>query len=294
MKNYILSISIIFTLFLSLPQYIEAATNTGFIPGQIWYSKENLVEGETVNIHTAVWNGEKESFMFKVEFYDKNIILGTREVSLKSLELKDVYIPWKITAGDHIISAKIISSSINNSGTIEKITVNRNTTSNDKLFIPVLVKNYLDQPLSETDALKIQIEKTSAEINNFVPEEISSTVSTSFNAIDDLRNKTLTQIDEAKEETKIELDLIKKEEAAAVSTTNKKTNVDGSVKGTSVDSSIQKINIEDATKKPITYLKLFFLSVLAFIFGNKFVFYGLLTLLVFLILRAIYRKIRNR
>jgi len=72
MKNYILSISIIFTLFLSAPQYIEAVTNTGFIPGQIWYSKEILVEGETVNIHTAVWNGEKESFMFKVEFYDKN------------------------------------------------------------------------------------------------------------------------------------------------------------------------------------------------------------------------------
>ncbi|MBK5215206.1 MAG: hypothetical protein JJE53_00130 [Candidatus Pacebacteria bacterium] len=285
MKKHILSIFIIFTLFLSLPQYIEAVTNTGFIPGQIWYSKETLVEGETVNIHTAVWNGEKESFMFKVEFYDKNIILGTREVSLKSLELKDVYIPWKITAGDHIISAKIISSSINNSGTIEKITINRNTTSSDKQFIPVLVKNYLDQPLSETDALKIQIEKTSAEINNFVPEEISSTISTSFNAIDDLRGTTFIKIDEAKEEAKIELDLLKKGEGVAVSTTDKKT---------SVDNSTQKTNIEDAIKKPITYLKLFFLSVLSFVFGNKFVFYILLTLLVFLILRTIYRKIRNR
>jgi len=50
----------------------------------------------------------------------------------------------------------------------------------------------------------------------------------------------------------------------------------------------------DGTRAPILYIKLFFLLVLGFIFGNQVLFYGLFALLVFIILRFIYRKIRNR
>lgn len=50
----------------------------------------------------------------------------------------------------------------------------------------------------------------------------------------------------------------------------------------------------DSTEKPILYIKLFLFLFLGFVFGNQIVFYGLLALIVFIILRFLYRKIRRR
>ncbi|MCX6754745.1 MAG: hypothetical protein NTU81_02885 [Candidatus Nomurabacteria bacterium] len=276
MKKYFLFILFIFNTLLAVPVYVQASTNSGFIPGQIWYSKDTLVEGDTVNIHTAVWNGEKDSFAFKVEFYDKNVILGHRDVTLGSLELKDIYIPWKITSGDHVVSAKIVSSQVNVSGKKESVVIDRNITSDDRQFISVVVKNYLGEPISQTDVLKSQLEKTGLEINSIVPDSISSSLSGNISSIDSFRDKTFTQVDSVVKNTQKEINSFKND-----------------IKGTS-QSVDKKSNIQDATKKPITYLKLFFLSILAFIFGSKIVFYTILILIIFFILRFIYRSIRNR
>ena len=266
MKKYFIFLIIIVSIILAFPVHAEVITNSGFIPGQIWYSNEPLIEGETVNIHTAVWNGEKESLSVKVEFYDKNVILGSRDVILSPSELKDVDISWKITAGDHVISAKITSSIITISGQNEKVVLSRIITSNDKQFVPV----------SNADLLKTQIDKTSAEINNILPENVSDSISNSFVALEDFRNEKYTKIVEVKDETKKEIEEMKNEDKSII------------------DKVTEKTNIQDATKEPITYIKLFLFSTLAFIFSNKIVFYGIIILIAFLILRKIYRAIRNR
>jgi len=276
MKKYFLSLLIIFSIFFSLPVYAEVSAVSGFIPGQIWYSKDKLIEGDTVNIHTAVWNGESNSLSVKVEFYDKNVVLGDRDVVLNALELKDVYIPWKVTSGDHVLSAKIISSAVTVSSKKEKVILTRIATSNDKQFVSVVVKNNLGESVSETDLLKNQINKTSAEINSIVPEKVSTSISDGFTVLDNFRDKTFTQVTAVKDETQKEINLIKSEEKTVAKTLDEKS------------------NIEDAVKKPIAYIKLFLFTFLSFIFGNKIVFYGILVIVVFFILRFIYRKIRNR
>src|ERR1035437_6296774 len=141
MKKYFLFSLIILSTVLAVPAYALDSVNSGFIPGQIWYSKATLVEGDTVNIHTAIWNGEKNPLLAKVEFYDKNVILGERDVTLAASELKDISIPWKITSGDHVISAKIISSLATVSGKSEKIVLDRTVTSNDRQFVSVVVND---------------------------------------------------------------------------------------------------------------------------------------------------------
>ena len=273
MRKYFIFFILLYLVF--SPKVFALESTTGFIPGQIWYSKETLIEGDTVNIYTAIWNGEKDTVSAKVEFYDKNVILGTREISISSGELKDVYIPWKITSGDHVISAKIISSLATISGKQEKVVLSRITTSGDKQFVPVVVKNNIGESVSGTDMLKNQIDKTTSEINSIVPEKVSTSVSNVFSAVDDLRNKTLTQVDTIKNTTQKEI---------------------GKVLGISTvtpQNPAKVNNIQDAVKKPIAYIKLFFLSILSFILGNKIIFYGILILIIFCILRFIYRKIRN-
>ncbi|MFA6514818.1 MAG: hypothetical protein WCT42_00960 [Candidatus Paceibacterota bacterium] len=277
MKRYFFPTLIIIFTILSLPAYAETEVNSGFIPGQIWYSKLTLIEGETVNIHTAVWNGEKDLLSAKIEFYDKNVILGSRDVTLKPLELKDIYIPWKITSGDHVISAKIISSISTISGKKEKVVPDRSVTSLDRQFVSVIAKDSEGAAVGSSDSLlKDQIDKTTSEINKIIPEKVSTSVSKSFTSLDDLRDKTFTQVDAIKKETKEEIaSIINKEKAISQSLDKKASTGDG-------------------TEKPIAYIKLFLFGVLSFVFGNKIIFYGLLLFIVFYIIRAIYRKIRNR
>ena len=274
-KKYFGYLLIVISVFLSSTSYVFADASSGFIPGQIWYSSEELVAGETVNIHTAVWNAEKNSISVKVQFYDKSVILGTRDITLASLELKDVYIPWKVTSGDHVISAKITSSIATVSGKKENVTLERSSTSNDKQFVPVVAKNEKGEEVE--NSIENKLENTGEKINEMLPEEVSTFISDKFTAIEDFRVEKSDKVDIAKEKAQTEMDIIKSKEVA-----------EGDSK--TVASST---NIEDATEKPITYIKLFLFTALSFILGSKIVFYGLSIVIIFLILRSIYRKLRG-
>src|ERR1035437_1365673 len=276
MKKYFIFFIFLYLIF--TPTVFALESTTGFIPGQIWYSKEPLVEGDMVDIHTAVWNGEKDPVSAKIEFYDKNVILGSRDIILSSLELKDVYIPWKITSGDHVISAKIISSLVTVLGKKENVVLSRITTSDNKQFVPVIVKNNIGEPVSEADMLKNQINQTTSEINNIVPEKISAPILNVLSTVDNLRDKTLTQVNAVVDETKKEISQV----LGASTIVSKNPNND-------------KVgNIQDVVKKPIAYIKLFLFSTLSFIFGNKIVFYGILAVIIFYLIRFIFRKVRNK
>jgi hypothetical protein len=279
MKKYFLFLIITFSFLLSWKAFAETTINSGFIPGQIWYSKESLIEGETVNIYTAIWNGEKNTVSAKVEFYDKNVILGTREISISSGELKDVYIPWKITAGDHVISAKTISSTVLISGKTEKVVLNRTTTASDKQFVPVLITNVAGEKVSEADVLKNQIDKASNDIGNIIPSGVSTPITSGLGVVDNLRTNTLAQVNTIVNATKKDIG-----EVLGTSTIEQKN-----------PNTIKKVsNTQDAIKKPIAYIKLFLFSVLSFILGSRIVFYFLIALILFFIFRGIYRKIRNK
>lgn len=262
-----------FTLIFSFSTFnlvnAELLSSSGFIPGQIWYSKDSLEVGETVNIYTALWNNSNKDLSFKVEFYDKNVILGTRNVVVGPMVLKDVYVPWKITAGDHVISAKIISSTTTISGKQQTISIEKTTTSTDKKFISASKEDEntkIDQTVSETVS----------KVGEILPEKVSSSVSTGYNSVEDIRLGTLEKVDGIKNDTKQEIEQIKKEEQKnSIKTTAEKGK-----------------SIEDATHKPITYIKLFMFSLFSFILSYKIIFYGLLALIIFYIIRAIYRKVR--
>jgi hypothetical protein len=276
MKKYFLFLLIVLSTVMATQVYAETLASSGFIPGQIWYSKAELVEGDTVNIHTAIWNAEKNTLAAKVEFYDKNVILGSRDVILAPSELKDVSVSWKITAGDHVISAKIISSLATVSGVKEKVVLERIVTSNDRQFVSVQVKDNSLEKTADDKKLQTQIDKTNSEINNIVPEKVSTQVVSTFNIVDDFRDKTLTQVTAIKKDTQNKIDQIKDKNKITVEVSN------------------EKVSLPNATEKPIAYIKLFLFSLFVFILGTKIIFYGLSILIIFWIIRFIYRKIRNR
>lgn len=158
------------------------------------------------------------------------------------------------------------------SGKKENIVLKNISTSSDKQFVPVFVKNNQGAPVSGTDELKNQINKASFEINSFVPEQIGSSFSEGFMMVDGFRKEGSTRIEIAHKEVQKELDSINKVKTIAQA----------------LD---EKSNVEDAVKKPIAYLKLFLLAILSFVFANKIVFYGVLIMVIFYIIRSIHRRI---
>jgi hypothetical protein len=266
MKKYLLFI--LFSILLNFSVYSEVFAISGFVPKQIWYSAETLVEGDTVEVHTAVWNGESKTFLVKVEFYDNKTILGDREVTIVPSELKDVYVLWKVTAGEHTILAKIISSEVVVSGVKESVTLRYTQTASDK------------QSISEREIEKesVTTEENVTILKNILPENVDETISKSYSTIDNFRNETAVKLEKNKEEAKKEVAQIEEENDKADSS----------------EVSSEKNRTEDVIKKPLAYVKLFLNSVLAFIFGNKFVFYGLLIFIVFYFFKLIFKAIRNK
>ena len=282
MRKYFLIF--LFAFLLTTPlAHADVLSTTGFIPGQIWYSKDTLIEGDTVKIYTAIWNNGTTPLSAKVEFYDKNVILGTRDVVVPSLQLVETSVSWKVTSGEHSISAKIISPSTTKSGKKEPLTLTTNTTDVYSQFVPVVLKTMDGKPATNSDVLKNQLDKASMSIDSLLPDVVSEPISNNLGFVEQFRDDTLSKITETKTAAKSKLDELKKVNDPKVNT--KVTNSNQSVKKTSLD---------DATEKPITYLKLIFFSILSLIFGSKFIFYLLIAFIVFLIIRGIYRKIKYR
>lgn len=275
MKKYLIFFIFIYLAFTST-LYASEFTTTGFIPGQIWYSTDPVVLGSTVKIYTAVWNNTNTPISTNVEFYDGKVLLGKKFIVVPSLQLKEAYVTWKVTAGDHAISAKIISPSITSSGKKKDIILNRISTGIDKKSISI---NSADgNSAQDSNIIKSQIDKAASSLDNILPESISTPVSKNVGFIDGFRVGTLENISQIKIEAEKKIEEFNK--------TNSETN--DSVKTQS------KVGIDDATEKPITYLKLFFFTILSFIFGSKLVFYLLIIFILFFVSRGIYRKIQNR
>jgi len=272
-KYFFIFILLSFLLFLPGAQlvYAEVSVSSGFIPEQIWYSKDTLIPGETVKIHTAIWNGGTSSLNASVGFYDKNVILGVRNVVIPASTLMDVSISWKVTGGDHFISARITSSTITKNGKKENIVLDHKITPEDHVFVPVVIKKQDGSVATSSDLIKSEVDKINSIINDVIPSSLSSPFLSNFNSIDKIRSDTSNKVTTLKQDTQKSLNKMGK------AVPNSKTPT-ASVSG--VD-------------KPIAYLKLIFLSIASFILNIKIVFYGLLVIIILFILKFIYRKIRG-
>lgn len=289
MKKYFIFFTIIYFILIPIHHSI-GSTTTGFIPGQIWYSKDPLIEGDTVKIYTALFNSGSSSLTAKVEFYDKNVVLGTRDIIVPSLKVEDISISWKVTSGDHLISAKIISPTIILAGKKESVIVDNNLTLIDRKFVPVVLTTIEGKPATSSDVIKSQVDKATSSIDNIVPKSISTPISENISTVDSFRINTLEKILETKIDTKTKIDKLNKlEEVKKSSTLNTNKNTQNTKQITET-----KDSLSNATDKPIAYIKLFFFTILNFVFGSKFIFYLLILVIIFLIIRGIYRKIRNR
>lgn len=116
----------------ALVQPASAAPVLGFIPGNMWYSKDPFFADETVSIYSAVYNGTEAMVSGTVMFYDNGSEIGEAGFPLLGKGSTSVVsVPWKAAAGSHTLSAKIVEVS----GAEKDIAISNKETGERTVFV---------------------------------------------------------------------------------------------------------------------------------------------------------------
>ena len=277
LKIITLSIFLAFSLLGIQGKVYAQSTNAGFVPDNIWYSKDPFTENDKIKIYTLVFNPDKKELSGTVIFLDKDVVLGKKNFVLAPQTVKDISIEWTATPGTHSIFAKIEDAKFliskgkyENADLIEKETAKSVRTAKKKTETKTNANNKDSDEKTSNDTedaseLSMSIVDT---IKENTPNFIAKPASKVTEMLENLRVNTGNSLQEKKEEAKNELEALKKE--------SKKS------------SSSEKNNI---LLKPFKYLEFFVLAFLSFIVNNIWIFYIALVLAVFYVLRYIYRKI---
>ena len=280
MRKFYLIILLILSLFPF--NNILAQSNAGFVPGNIWYSVDPFEEGDKIKIYTVLFNPDQREFSGTVRFFDKTTFLGKKDFIVGPRGVKDISIDWTATVGNHNIFAKIENAKfLISPGKYEEVYLAGNQTEestrnvNKKIILKTDVSNTTDGIL---DAGVSSIENLGQIIEDKTPDIIAKPIIATTEAIENFRENIATSSKINKEQVKKDIansgDAIEENKTEKTATKNTK-----------------EAGKESNLYKPFKYIKLFFLSLISFIFNNKIVFYGISVFIVFFILRYIWRLV---
>ncbi len=263
---------ILLLILILLPFKINAqSSNAGFVPGNIWYSKDSLEEGDKIKIYTVLFNPDTREFSGTVIFFDKNTFLGKKNFTIGSRTVKDISIDWTVTVGDHTIFAKIENAKfLISSNKYEEVFLAGNQSEESKISInkKIIVKdNTVDSNETILDRGSESIKNLGKMIEEKTPEIIAKPIIATASGIENFREN----IGDASKNTK---EAIKKEFESMKNTQNSEKTVENGKLST-----------------PFKYIKLFFFSLISFIFNSKLIFYGLLLGIIFFLLRYLWHLI---
>lgn len=97
---------IILSVFFLFSTHTVFASETGFLSSQVELSPSIVNENDEVEISISFSNQENQLLTGKISFYDKNILLGSRELSLEPNQTGEFIIMWTASLGDHSFTAK--------------------------------------------------------------------------------------------------------------------------------------------------------------------------------------------
>ncbi len=271
---YIFTVLLAYVVFVGA-MYARAADvsvqNTGFIPSNIWYSKTPFYAGETIKIHTVIYNGSSYNLSGKVEFLDNDTLIGRSDFSLLAAgQVRDVSVPWKPLEGKHITTARIVNASISlKEGPQTAITLANDQTTKNEISVDVDPATKAAQAQAEAvKASAVEQQASSAvtsaleAVTNVIPEPIKEGTAASVGVVENLRTTLETQLNDVKEKKGEEIDAIKARENLAQNTQQKDN------KNTKVASAATSV-----TEKPFAYIIYGILALLQYFFSWRILFY---------------------
>lgn len=121
MKKFI----IIFLLVNSCVPFAYAADsiikNAGFVPANIWYSKDPFFSGDKIRVYTILFNGSAYDLEGVVKFFDNGVSIGETNFSISGGgRVRDIWIDWESKEGKHTITARITGATASLAGGVKR------------------------------------------------------------------------------------------------------------------------------------------------------------------------------
>lgn len=270
MKKFTVLLLLIFSLFGAFDVFAESS-GTGFVSGNIWFSKESFEEGDKVKIYTFIFNPDSRELSGTVMFFDETVLLGKKDFIIPQRGAEDVSIDWTVTAGSHKIFGRIenarffVSKGIYKEADLAEDETEKNSQTVSKKIIPetrATLENETENT-SSTSILSIKdtiLEKT--------PEFISKPMISITNSLEKVREGKRIVTDLKIEKVRNEIKVLEDNKAGS-----------------------EESKTESPFLKPFKQIKLFLLSIFSIITGDRLIFYGILIVIIFSILRFIFNKI---
>ncbi len=125
-----------FLIILFFPLLAQAEKiNAGFVSG-VWYSRSPFFAGDDIRIYSAIQNQSDFDIVGKIEFYDKQNLIGSSDFSVISGRLIEGWVDWKVTAGNHSVYVRIAEAKKSEvGGQEEEVELQFTTSSMDELVV---------------------------------------------------------------------------------------------------------------------------------------------------------------
>lgn len=283
----------------------ETLKNVGFLPSNIWYSKDPFFAGDKIRVYTVIFNGSDSDLEGTVEFYDNSQPIGKSGFSLAGGgRIRDIWIDWTATGGNHTISAKIINPKISAPGEAERpITIaNAETGTNERTVDFDINKNgiadskeIVKNTLATGEAIVLnKIDDVVKKVNEVVPvKPIIEAIKAKVEVVDNFRESQEKKVSSTVIDVKKDLENLKSSESAIkTDPETPKSSTEQSIKDKNAKDGSGSVKLDKTiAEKPFKYVYLFFLSILEYILKIKLLFYGLALAIIFFITRLAYRKI---
>lgn len=285
-KKTIITLFLIFTL-LPICKIYAQSSNAGFVPGNIWFSIDPFEEGDKIKIYTVIFNPDSRELSGTVIFFDNSVFLGKKDFVAPAKSIKDVSIDWTAAAGTHNIFGKIENAKfLISKEKYEEVYLAGNKTEES---IRTVNKKIILKAADTTDTIKNSgsiidsistvssksIENVEKIIAEKTPDSVAKPIALTASIVEEFRSNTGTASKNKKEEVKNKIQALN----------------DNPALNSITDSKISSAISTNKFLKPFKYIELFFFTFLSFIFNNKFIFYGILITIIFLILRYVWRLI---
>jgi len=262
--------------------------NAGFVPANIWYSKDPFYAGETVRIYTIVFNGSTYDLTGAVEFLDNGKAIGKTNFSLAgSGRVEDLWVDWKAGSGAHTITARLMNVVADGpSGKQAVILDNSETGKSDRVIVvdPAIAaaeSKALEEKVGAAKNKTIDtLSGVASTVSDAIPPPVKDTISGGANILEKFRIGESYQFQVARANAVKDIEALKASSGTRAMALQKS--------GSVIDS------ITDKTKEPFAYIILAFYTLLQYIFRWPVLFYGLILYAIYRFIKLISSKIKNR
>ena len=308
----------------------EPIKNAGFVPANIWYSKDPFFAGDKIRIYTIIFNGSSYDLEGTVEFLDNGALVGKSVFSLSGGgRVRDVWVDIKAKEGKHTMSARITGATASIAGGSKRVIVldnvesgkserdvdldtdgdnigNREDLDDDSDGVTDIeeLRNGTDPLKKDSDGdglsdgreLQILLEKKEAAEKLLVP--VKGDTRTIMGTIKEVEGSIPEEVKEGATAGANAIERFRVGEGYQVrlAKENKEREIAEMEKGIAVhqDQKGTFDAISNEAEKPFAYVMLAVLTVLQYFFEWQILFYGVIFYLLYRLVKFLARRIRDR